>query len=80
MSGNIVTSVLDVCGRQIRSLQRKMGIQSLDQRGTVALSFAVAAVPISLAVATAVDFANIAAGRAALQRAAANAALSGAAA
>jgi Flp pilus assembly protein TadG len=61
-------------------LQRRIGFQGLDQRGTVALSFAIAAVPISLAVAAALDFANIAAGRAALQRAADNAALSGAAA
>jgi len=52
----------------------------MGRRGAVALTFAVAAVPIAMATATAVDFSRIAAGRAALQRAADNAALSGAAA
>ena len=52
----------------------------MGRRGAVALTFAVATVPIAMATATAVDFSRIAAGRAALQRAADNAALSGAAA
>lgn len=73
-------SIVDLCSRQIRSLQRRVGLQCLDRRGTVALSFAVAAMPIALGVAAAVDFAGITAGRAALQRAADNAAVSGAAA
>lgn len=50
----------------------------MGRRGAVALTFAVAAVPIAMATATAVDFSRIAAGRAALQRAVDNAALSGA--
>lgn len=80
MSGNIMRSILAICGPQTRSLQQRMGFLSMDRRGTVALMFAIAAMPIAIATATAVDFANITAGRAALQRAADNAALSGAAA
>ena len=80
MSSKLVKTLLNVCGRPIRSLQRRIGHQTFDQRGTVALSFAVSALPIALGIAATVDFAGISAGRAALQRAADNAALSGAAA
>ena len=80
MSGEFVGTFLNACGRPSRSLQRRMGRQIRDQRGTVAISFAVSALPIALGIAAAVDFAGMSAGRAALQRAADNAALSGAAA
>ena len=80
MPGKLVRALLNICVQSIWSLQRRAGSQAFDQRGTVALSFAVAALPIALGIAAAVDFAGIAAGRAALQRAADNAALSGAAA
>ena len=80
MSGKLIRTLLNVCGRPIRSLQRRVGRQIFDQRGTVAISFAVSALPIALGIAAAVDFAGISAGRSALQRAADNAALSGAAA
>lgn len=80
MPGDIMKLVPDACGLQIRSLQRRVGLHCRDQRGAVALIFAITALPITLAVATAVDFARIASGRAALQSVADNAALSGAAA
>ncbi len=73
-------STLDTCGRRIRSLLSRLKPRGMGRRGAVALTFAIAAVPIAMATATAVDFSRIAAGRAALQRAADNAALSGAAA
>jgi Flp pilus assembly protein TadG len=76
MPANTMRSILDRCGRQFRSLR----LRSIGRRGGVAISFAVAMVPIAMATAAAVDFSRIAAGRAALQRAADNAALSGAAA
>lgn len=78
--GNVTRSTLEACGLHIRSLVRQVTRFSRDRRGTVALSFAVAVLPIATAVAVAVDFSSLAAGRAALQRAADNAALSGAAA
>ncbi len=77
--GTLVRLLLHTYGRLIRSLQGRVRGQILDQRGTVAISFAVAALPIAIGVATAVDFAGMTAGRAALQRAVDNAALSGAA-
>lgn len=80
MPADIMKSILYACGLLIRSLQRRVDLHCCDQRGAVALIFAITALPITLAVATAVDFARIASGRAALQSSADNAALSGAAA
>lgn len=80
MPGQLMTSVLKTCSLCIQTLLYRVGIFHRDRRGTVAISFAVAALPIALGIAAAVDFAGMAAGRAALQRAADNAALSGAAA
>ncbi len=79
MLGNLLRLFLNGCGRPFRALQRGVEGQVFDQRGTVALSFAVAALPIAIGITAAVDFAGLTAGRAALQRAVDNAALSGAA-
>ena len=62
MPGKPMKPFLDSCNRLIQSWQHRMGLQRLDQRGTVALSFAVAALPIALGVAAAIDFAGMIAG------------------
>ncbi len=71
-----MTAVLAVLRRILGTLARGAG----DRRGSVAIVFAAAVVPLLIAVGAGVDFARLSAGRSALQRAVDNAALSGAAA